>query len=318
VKRILYPSSSIHSYLTSLSIPSHKLRILRRGVDTTLFNPSKSSPTLRQSLLGPYATGKELILLSVSRLAPEKGFDFLAIIASRLYQLQFPFRLHIVGGNSNPAVVTSIRSLFAHIPDGIVTFSGMLKGEELARAYASADVFVHSSITETFGLVVLEAMASGLPVVARDVGGPSDTVREGKSGFLVSELDVEGFVGKVIGFSGNHEELRRMGVCARMQAEKETWEAIGWRVAAEMGDVLRSSSPDDGLPPVETFLDKLNQHLQLYLALLIILLAWVFLILVSAVLYIYQSAIWGMTMVRWLVGGGWNSELAESEVGRGC
>ena len=196
----------------------------------------------------------------------------------------------------------------------------MLKGEELARAYASADVFVHSSITETFGLVVLEAMASGLPVVARDVGGPSDTVHDGKSGFLVSELDVEGFVGKVIGFSGNNEELRRMGVCARMQAERETWEAIGWRVAAEMGDVLRSSSPDDGLPPVETFLDKLNQHLQLYLALLIILLAWVFLILVSAVLYIYQSAIWGITMVRWLIGGGWNSELAESEVGShgGC
>jgi len=111
-----------------------------------------------------------------------------------------------------------------------------------------------------------------------------------------------------------------MGVCARMQAEKETWEAIGWRVAAEMGDVLRSSSQDDGLlpPPVETFWDKLNQHLQLYLALLIILLAWVFLILVSVVLYIYQSAIWGVTMVRWLVGGasgGWNSE---SEVGQGC
>ena len=188
----------------------------------------------------------------------------------------------------------------------------MLKGEELARAYASADVFVHSSITETFGLVVLEAMASGLPVVARDVGGPSDTVHNGKSGFLVSELDVEGFVGRVIGFSVNNEELRRMGTCARMQAERETWEAIGWRVAAEMGDVLRSSSPDDdGVPPVETFLDKLNQHLQLYLALFIILLAWVFLILVSIVLYIYQSVVWGIKMVKWLVGGGWNSEKLE-------
>ena len=191
----------------------------------------------------------------------------------------------------------------------MVIFSGTLKGEELARAYASADVFVHSSITETFGLVVLEAMASGLPVVARDVGGPSDTVHDGKSGFLVSELDVEGFVEKVIGFSGKNEEMRRMGICARMQAERETWEAIGSRVAAEMGDVLRSSSPDDGLPPVETFLDKLNQHLRLYLALLIILLAWVFLILVSAVLYIYQSAIWGISMVRWLVCW-WNSEVA--------
>ena len=68
---------------------------------------------------------------------------------------------------------------------------------------------------------------------------------------------------------------------------KETWEAIGWRVAAEMGDVFRSSSPDDnGLPPVEISLNKLKQHLQLYLALRIILLAWVFLILVNAVLYI--------------------------------
>ena len=182
-------------------------------------------------------------------------------------------------------------------------------------------MFGHSSITETFGLVVLEAMASGLPVVARDVGGPRDTVHNGKSGFLVSELllvDVEEFVGRVIGFSVNNEELRRMGTCAMMQAERETWEAIGWRVAAEMGDVLRTSSPDDdGLPTVETFLNKLNQHLQLYLALLIILLAWEFLILVSAVLYIYQSVVWGIKMVRWLVGGGWNSEKLEGTEGSG-
>ena len=176
----------------------------------------------------------------------------------------------------------------------------MLKGEELASAYASADVFVHSSITETFGLVVLEAMASGLPVVARDVGGPSDTVHDGKSGFLVSELDVDGFVERLTWLASNNEELKRMGFCARRQAEMETWEAIGRRVATEMGDVL-SSSLDDGLPPVETFLDKLNQHLRLYLALLIILLAWVFILLVSAVLYIYQSVIWGASIIRWLL-----------------
>jgi glycosyltransferase involved in cell wall biosynthesis len=300
VKRILYPSSSIHTYLTSLSIPSHKLRILRRGVDTTHFNPSKSSLTFRHSLLGPYASGKELILLSVSRLAFEKGFDFLAIIASRLYQLNFPFRLHIVGGNSNPAVVSSIRSLFAHLPEGLVIFSGTLKGEELARAYASADVFVHSSITETFGLVVLEAMASGLPVVARDVGGPSDTVQDGRSGFLIPELDVEGFVERVMWFSNKNEESKIMGMCARSQAERETWDAIGSKVAAEMSEVL-GSSLDDRPPPVETFLDKLNQHLILYLALLIILLVWLFILLVSVVLYIYQTVTWGARMVGWLV-----------------
>ena len=297
VTRIFYPSSPIFSYLTSLSIPSHKLKMIRGGVDITLFNPCKSSPALRQSLLGPYATGKELILLSVCRLAPEKGFDFLAIIASRLYKLNFPFRLHIVGGNSNPAVVSSIRSLFVHLPDGIVIFSGTLKGEDLARAYASADVFVHSSITETFGLVVLEAMASGLPVVARDVGGPSDTVHDGKGGFLVSGVD--GFVERVTRFSGkNGKEMKGMGMYARRQAERETWEAIGWRVEIEMGDLLRSSH-DDRLPPVETCLDKLNQRLRLYIALLIIILAWMLILLVTGVLYIYQSAIWGQ---RWFIG----------------
>ena len=284
VKRVFYPSSSIRSYLTSLSIPSDKLKILRRGVDTVLFNPSKSSLTLRQSLLGPNATGKELILLSVSRLALEKGFDFLSIIAHCLHRLNFPFRLHIVGGNSNPAVVLSIRTLFADLPDGIVIFSGQLSGEELASAYASADVFVHSSITETFGLVVLEAMASGLPVVARDVGGPCDTVRDGKSGFLVG--DVEGFVDKVIRLS-SRDELRRMSMCARMQAEGETWEAVGRKVASEMGDVLRTSQ-EELIPPVETFLDKLNQHLCIYLALLIIILAWIFMLLMSGIIYISQ------------------------------
>ena len=123
------------------------------------------------------------------------SFDFLATVAFHLHKKNIPFCLHIVGGNSNPAIAKSIQSLFTryHLPDTAVKFWGTLKGQDLARAYASADVFVHSSITETFGLVVLEAMASGLPVVARNVGGPKDIVHDGESGFLVSEEDAEGF-----------------------------------------------------------------------------------------------------------------------------
>ncbi|KAG6034863.1 hypothetical protein E4U41_006355, partial [Claviceps citrina] len=173
VKTIFYPSRSVRRYLERNRVPAGKLELLTRGVDAQLFDPSRRSEQLRREL----APNGETIFVTVSRLAGEKGFGFLAAAASAMATRGLNFTLYIVGGNRNPDVEKAVQDLFE--PElrqrRRVIFAGFKAGEDLATAYASGDVFLHTSVTETFGLVVLEAMASGVPVVARDEGGPSDT-----------------------------------------------------------------------------------------------------------------------------------------------
>ncbi|PWY89902.1 UDP-Glycosyltransferase/glycogen phosphorylase [Aspergillus heteromorphus CBS 117.55] len=236
---IFYPCTAVLTYLkTTTTNPTTtllpKAHRLARGVNTTLFHPSHRSPSLR-ALLSPKNEG--FILLTVCRLAPEKGFEFLASIAQRLLASKIPFKLVIVGGNRNPDVETSIRRLFDPVKDHVI-FLGFLTGEDLARAYASADLFLHCSITETFGLVVLEAMASGVPVIARDAGGPSDIVRNQETGYLVPP-DEEGVFAALVAEVCRDERLRgRLAVRARAYAEEMTWENIHRRVAGRMADAL--------------------------------------------------------------------------------
>ncbi|KJA14259.1 glycosyltransferase family 4 protein [Hypholoma sublateritium FD-334 SS-4] len=251
VKKVFYPSARVKDYLIRANVQEDKLKLLQRGVDTDLFHPSRSDPAYKASLAGKSGT---LVLLSVCRLSPEKGFDFLANVAHALHRAHFPFHLHIVGGNNSPAVVDSIKALFAALPSDVVTFSGLLQGTKLARAYASADVFLHSSISETFGLVVLEAMASGLPVIARDQGGPSGIIAHGESGFLVPPTALDAFVARVIEFgpggalAGAGAEA--MGRTGRRMAERATWDKIGSEVAMELARSLPAAEEGmDVAPP---------------------------------------------------------------------
>ncbi len=230
VHTIFYPSSGIRRYLLKAGAPSSRLVQLGRGVDTTLFNPSQRDEAYRKEL----APNGELILVCVCRLAPEKGFDFLAQVAAELVQQGFPFKLLIVGGNLNPAVEEDVRRLFDPLKDHVV-FTGLLTGASLARAYASSDLFLHCSVTETFGLVVLEAMASGVPVVARDEGGPSDVVKHAETGYLVPPHDLDTFVDFVKRFSNKHLSST-MAANARQFACETTWEKINKRVAWQLAD----------------------------------------------------------------------------------
>ncbi|RAL05532.1 glycosyltransferase family 4 protein [Aspergillus ibericus CBS 121593] len=248
IHTIFYPCSAVLTYLQTTHTPLSRTYRLGRGVDTTLFHPSHRAPSLRQSL----APNGETILLTVCRLAPEKGFEFLAATITALLTTTTtttttnskppPFKLIIVGGNPNPTVTSRIQTLFSTpILKDHVIFLGFLTGIDLARAYASADVFLHCSITETFGLVVLEAMASGLPVIARDQGGPSDIVRNQETGYLVPPGEVEVFAG-LVGEVVRDERLRaKLGVGARQYAEEMTWEKIHRRVAGRMAEAVERS-----------------------------------------------------------------------------
>ncbi|GAO16390.1 hypothetical protein UVI_02049560 [Ustilaginoidea virens] len=235
VKTIFYPSRFVQRYLLKNKVQPGKLELLTRGVDTDLFHPSRRSDKLRQQL----APNGQVIFVCVSRIAGEKGFDFLSQVAKTLDRRGLDFTLYIVGGNRNPDVERDVQELFRPLQDqGKVVFAGFKAGQDLATAYASGDVFLHCSVTETFGLVVLESMASGVPVVARDQGGPSDIVQHGKTGLLLPPHNLEAFVTKAAELASDAALAQRLGAHARAAACEATWEKINNKVARRMADTI--------------------------------------------------------------------------------
>ena len=258
VKTVFYPSRCVNRYLSKHGIPQDKMHVLRRGVNTELFAPSKRSDSLRRNILSMAPTtaitasedGKnitapdpaELVFVTVSRLAGEKGFDFLAQATSRLAATGLRFRHYIVGSNRNKEVENEVRNMFdpSLVASRKVIFAGLRTGEALAAAYASADVFLHCSVTETFGLVLLESMASGVPVVARDEGGPSDIIVDGSSGFLTPPHDLDEFVRKASLLARDKDLRVRMSRESRRLALEATWAKIGNTVAWRMADCVET------------------------------------------------------------------------------
>ena len=235
VKTIFYPSKFVHRYLRSQKVQEDKLEVLARGVKTEMFMPSRRSEALRKKI----APNGETIFVTVSRIAGEKGFDFLAKVVKEMDARGLPFKMYIVGGNRNAAVEKEVQEMFDPLrKEEKVIFAGFKVGEDLATAYASGDVFLHCSVTETFGLVVLESMASGVPVVARDEGGPSDIVQHGETGYLVPPNDLDGFVTKAVKLAQDHQTRAAMSTAARAAACEATWEKINNKVAWRMLDTI--------------------------------------------------------------------------------
>ncbi|MGH3787863.1 MAG: glycosyltransferase family 4 protein [Pseudonocardiaceae bacterium] len=213
--RTLAPSSSAAAALTAHGVP--RVHRWGRGVDTAHFRPSRRDERLRAQL----APNGELLVGFVGRLAPEKK-------VLRLSALQnIPgIRLVVVGDGPDR------RRLAKQLPDA--AFLGFKTGDELAQAYASLDVFVHTGPFETFCQAVQEALASGLPVIAPDAGGPRDLVSHGRSGFLLPETgrsDADKVFGEALRGAvrtlANDSELRiRYGTAARRGVLRRTWPAI--------------------------------------------------------------------------------------------
>lgn len=236
VRTIFYPSTYVRRYLERHRVQGDKMEVLTRGVDADMFHPAKRSEALRKSI----APNGEVILICVARLAAEKSFDFLALAARELDARGLDFKLYVVGGNRQAEVEAEIKDLFSDlVRKGKVAFAGFKVGEALAEAYASADLFLHCSVSETFGLVVLESFASGVPVVARDMGGPSDTVDDGVSGFLTPPDDLSAFVDKVVLLANDGKLRGRFRESALEQAREATWEKINNKVAWKMADTIQ-------------------------------------------------------------------------------
>ena len=157
--------------------------VLSRGVDTTLFNPARRAPHLRSRW---DARAGDPVCIVVSRLAPEKNLD-LAFTAFAAIRAEWPNARMVCVGDGPQAETLARRN-----PD--VHFSGMRQGEDLAAHYASADLFLFPSLTETFGNVVSEALASGLPIVAYDHAAAGHLVVNGHNGWLAAPGDAPGFI----------------------------------------------------------------------------------------------------------------------------
>jgi glycosyltransferase involved in cell wall biosynthesis len=191
-----------------------------RGVDTELFHPSRRSEAMRAELTDGHPD--DFLLLSVGRLSSEKRLTDLKPVLEQVGGV----RLAIVGdGPERPM----LERAFAGLP---VRFMGVMRGERLASAFASADLFAFPSELESFGLVAVESMAAGVPVVASRVGGMPDVVREGETGWLFDAGDVAALVERVRQAVACRTQLPRMGQAARAFAETRTWPAIMDEVVA--------------------------------------------------------------------------------------
>ena len=189
-----------------------KLKILPRGLDTELFHPARREPAFFEKF-GP--CNGEVRLLYVGRISREKDLDLLATAYRRLRDEGLPVQLFVVGhGPYSEAFAKSLPDAF---------FTGYLRGKELAAAYASADVFVFPSTTDTFGNVILEAQASGLPVVVSDSGGPKELVENLTNGLITKSHDVEDFTRAVRALVTDPALRKRMAKSARDSVTDRSW-----------------------------------------------------------------------------------------------
>jgi glycosyltransferase involved in cell wall biosynthesis len=198
-----------------------------RGIDLGRFSPRWRDPELRAQV---GADDDTPILLLVSRLVKEKDLADLVAAERILRERGTRHRLVLVGdGPMRPELEQALPDAF---------FAGHQTGEALARWYASGDVFVFPSTTETFGNVILEAHASGLPAVVVDRGGPPDLVEPGVTGLVARANDPADFAAKAEALLADGEARRRMGCRAREAAAAHDWDAINGRLLASYRQVV--------------------------------------------------------------------------------
>ena len=230
-------------------IAAGKIRILPRGLDTTLFHPSRRDPEFWKKYgIAPGTT----VLLYVGRVSKEKDLDVIVSAWQRLAgkgktsNVQRPTSNVEVGaspadlnvgrwtldvGRFPPLALAFVgdgpylKELRALLPDA--AFTGYLAGLELARAFASADVFLFPSTTDTFGNVILEALASGVPCVVSDQGGPKDLIVHGTTGYITRALNVADFTAHVEKIAHDPARRQAMGIAAQRAVQDRDWAEAG-------------------------------------------------------------------------------------------
>ncbi len=189
-----------------------KLKILPRGLDTALFSPARSERDFWKQF---GSDGAGVRLLFVGRVSKEKDLDILVQAFHNLRQENLPVQLSIVGHGPYSAALAEM------MPEACYT--GYLSGTDLARAYASSDIFVFPSTTDTFGNVIIEAQSAGLPVVVSNVGGPQELVSDGVTGLITRARDIGDFTAAIRRLVEDEPLRKEMSAAARRSVEDRNW-----------------------------------------------------------------------------------------------
>jgi len=226
---IYVPSRAIGDELKAKGVPEGRIRFYPRGIDSRRFHPSKRNGFFKSR----YRLDDDVLkLLYVGRVSREKNIDLLERVFRAVCENRRGVHLVIVGEGPD---FRDMKQRTAGLP---VTFTGFLDGEDLSQAYASSDIFVFPSTTDTFGNVILEAQASGLPVVVTDEGGPKENLIPGKTGFVVAADDEKGFAGVLTNLIDDRDLLASMKASARAYSEGRSFE----KAYIELWDSYRSLS----------------------------------------------------------------------------
>ncbi|MDC8785759.1 glycosyltransferase family 4 protein [Roseateles koreensis] len=214
-----------------------QLTVVSRGVDTQLFTPLRRSQALREQWgVAP----DDLVCLYVGRIAPEKNLATLTAAFEAISRQNPRIRLVVVGSGPQQA------ELQARCPNAI--FAGQRKGEDLAAHYASGDLFLFPSLTETFGNVTTEAMASGLAVVAFNYAAAAQLIRSGDNGVLVPMDDQDAFVRVAVSAAADLAACRAMGVKACTTTSELDWASIVARFEGVLEAVMVRAAAPQALP----------------------------------------------------------------------
>ena len=197
----------------------NNVELWQRGINLSRFSPGFRNHDLRRQA---GARENDLVLLFVGRMVKEKDIEDLVRVHRILEKEQRNFKMVFVGGG--PLLSQTRKEL----PNA--WFTGYQYGDDLASWYASADIFTFPSTTETFGNVVLEAYASGLPVVGSNKGGVADLVEDGRTGFIARANDPEHFALQLGRIMDNPELRARMGQQARISVRQNSWASVNERL----------------------------------------------------------------------------------------
>jgi glycosyltransferase involved in cell wall biosynthesis len=231
--RTLVPSESLRRELDADGY--RNLAVVGRGVDTGLFNPARRSLELRRSW---DVLDDEPVVLYVGRVAAEKNLRLANRAFQRIREYQPDARMVWVG--DGPERRRLEKALPGHV------FVGMKRGEDLARHYASGDIFLMPSLTETFGNTVLEAMASGLAVLAYHYAAAEIHIRSGENGMTVPAGDARAYLKAAESLAVSLEQTREMGRRAHEDVRAVTWERISAQFEAMLLSAIEAGQASTG------------------------------------------------------------------------
>jgi glycosyltransferase involved in cell wall biosynthesis len=218
--------------------------VVSRGVDSELFHPAKRSERLRESW---GADEESPVVMLVSRLAPEKNLKVVIQAFEQMRKIYPLARLVMVGDGPARAELQE--------QNPYVIFAGMQTGEALAQHYASGDIFLYPSLTETYGNVTVESMASGLATVAFDYAAARQHIHHDLNGLLVPYADTDAFIVQSKALISDMARVNRLRNAARHTMESQTWERIMGDLESVLNDTIRAKGVRHGQPELSAATD---------------------------------------------------------------